>query len=81
MPFMCRSSLSSRFRFAERPREGFAESECEGGLSTPLIEAITKLTTFLATEGAKFRSRFVATRDEGKRGVTRFNFDLQMPFH
>lgn len=39
------SLLPSRFRFAERVRAALAESEFEGGLRTPLTEAITTLVT------------------------------------
>lgn len=37
-----KSILSSRFRFAERPIEVLAISECAGGFKTPLVEAIRR---------------------------------------
>jgi hypothetical protein len=35
--------VSSRFRFAERVEE-FVGLECEGGLTAPVVEAITRLS-------------------------------------
>ena len=64
--------LSSRFRFAESVKDEFPESECDGGLRTPLIEAITRLAI---PRGMDFDVYFAIQRDSRPQRVAREMYD------